>query len=129
MYDDGWKIILGLIIGIGLLLSPFIYDRVGASKVPEPELTAKAKAAKECVEDTAFMRTSHMKLLDRWRNSAIRDGERYYKAGNGKVYYKSLQGTCMACHSNKSKFCDQCHHYLGVTPNCWDCHFAPKEMM
>ena len=127
MYEDGWKIIVGLIIGIGLLLFPFIYDGVRAGKAPEPELTAKAKEAKECVEETTFMRTSHMKLLDRWRNEVVRSGERYYTADNGKVYYKSLQVTCMDCHSNKSKFCDQCHNYMAVVPFCWECHIEPKE--
>jgi hypothetical protein len=33
----------------------------------------------------------------------------------------------MECHSNKTKFCDQCHNYMGVAPYCWDCHIAPKE--
>ena len=68
-----------------------------------------------------------MRLLDQWRHEVVRDGERYYTAGNGKIYYKSLQVTCMECHSNKSKFCDQCHDYMAVTPYCWDCHIEPKE--
>ena len=29
-----------------------------------------------------------MKMLDKWRNEVVRDGERYYEASNGKVYYK-----------------------------------------
>ena len=157
MYDGG-KIIAGLIIGIGLLLSPFIYNAGKAAKVPEPELTAKAKEAKECVASAPYMRAWHMQLLDDWRHSVVRDGERYYdtaqdtwdmplddrildgwrqfiagesskyyESKNGKKYYKSLQMTCMECHSNKSKFCDQCHDYMGVTPYCWDCHVEPKE--
>jgi len=126
MYDGG-KIIIGLIIGVGLLLSPFIYDAGKAAKAPDPELTAKAKEAKECVAETSYMKSSHMQLLDEWRNTVVRDGERYYKAKNGKVYYKSLQTTCLDCHSNKSKFCDQCHDYIGIDPYCWTCHIEPKE--
>jgi len=126
MYDGG-KIIIGLIIGVGLLLSPFIYDAGKAAKAPDPELTAKAKEAKECVAETSYMKSSHMQLLDEWRNTVVRDGERYYKAKNGKVYYKSLQTTCLDCHSNKSKFCDQCHDYVGIDPYCWTCHIEPKE--
>jgi cytochrome c oxidase subunit 2 len=38
----------------------------------------------------------------------------------------SLQNTCMHCHSNKQKFCDECHTYVAVKPYCWDCHIAPK---
>ncbi len=158
MYDGG-KIIAGLIIGIGLLLSPFIYNAGKAAKAPEPELSAKAKEAKECVAPKQYMTAWHMHLLDNWRNAVVRDGERYYdtqqdkwwnyrfdtrlieqwrrlvsgvdegdkKFGTDKTYYKSLQVTCMDCHSNKSKFCDQCHDYLGVAPYCWDCHVEPKE--
>jgi hypothetical protein len=153
MYDGG-KIITGLIIGVGLLLSPFIYNAGRAAKAPVPELTEKAKEAKECVASTPYMKAWHMQLLDGWRNTVVRDGDRYYKSNqktwdmgllerwrhivvgegeeyyktsSGKVFYKSLQVTCMDCHSNKSKFCDQCHNYMGVTPYCWDCHIAPKE--
>ncbi len=126
MYDGG-KIIAGLIIGIGFFLSPFFYNAGKAAKAPDPQLTVEAKEAKQCVADTAYMRSSHFQMLDEWRHTAVRDGERYYKADNGKIYYKSLQVTCMSCHSDKTKFCDQCHNYLDVTPYCWDCHIEPKE--
>lgn len=127
MYDGG-KIITGLIIGIALLLIPFwpTGDK-WAAKTPEPELTAKAKEAKECVEPKSYIRNQHMKLLDEWRNDAIRKANRIYKSSTGKIYDISLQNTCMECHSNKSKFCDQCHNYAGVAPYCWDCHIEPKE--
>ena len=128
MYDGG-KIIIGLIIGIGLLLFPVFYNAGKAAKVPEPELTAMAKEMKECVEPKLFMRTSHMKLVEAWRNEVVREADRVYKSSSGKTYDKSLQNTCMDCHSNKAKFCDHCHDYMGVTPFCWDCHIEPKEKM
>ena len=126
MYD-GWKIVIGLIIGIGLLIFPLFYNGLKAAKAPEPELTAKAKEAKECIEPTSFMRTQHMKILDRWRNEAVRDANRFYESTSGMRFDKSLQNTCLDCHSNKSKFCDQCHNYMGVVPYCWDCHIEPEE--
>ena len=126
MYDGG-KIIAGLIIGIGLLLFPLFYNGLKAAKAPDPKLTAKAEEAKECIAPKPFMKTQHMKMLDEWRSEVVRDAERYYKAGNGKTYYKSLQVTCMECHTSKVKFCDQCHDYMGLKPYCWDCHIAPKE--
>ena len=126
MYDGG-KIIVGLIIGIGLFLSPFIYNAGSDAKAPDPQLTEKAKEAKVCVASKEYMRGSHFTMLDEWRHTVVRDGERYYKAADGKVYYKSLQVTCMDCHSDKTKFCDQCHNYLSVNPYCWDCHIAPEE--
>ncbi|MEJ2586154.1 MAG: sulfate reduction electron transfer complex DsrMKJOP subunit DsrJ [Deltaproteobacteria bacterium] len=126
MYDGG-KIIIGLIIGLGLLLSPFFYNAGKAAKAPDPVLTAKAKEAKDCVAPLTYMRESHFTLLDEWRQTLVRDGERYYTAYDGKRYYKSLQVTCLECHSNKTKFCDQCHNYLDVNPYCWDCHITPIE--
>ena len=126
MYDGG-KIIVGLIIGIGLLLFPVFYNAGKAAKIPEPELTPRAKEAKACVEPKLFMKTSHMKLVEAWRNEVVREANRVYKSSSGKIYDKSLQNTCMDCHSNKSKFCDQCHDYMGVDPFCWDCHIEPKE--
>jgi len=126
MYDGG-KIIAGLIIGIGLLMSPFFYNAGKAAKAPERVLTEKAKQAKECILDKAQMTASHFNLLDEWRHTVVRDGQRYYKRADGKVLYKSLQVTCMDCHSNKANFCDQCHNYMAVTPYCWDCHIAPEE--
>ena len=82
----------------------------------------------ECVYDVQYMRAEHMKVLDEWRDEVVRDAERYYKSElTGKTYYKSLQVTCMDCHSNKTKFCDKCHNYASVDPFCWDCHLEPKE--
>ena len=71
MYDRG-KILTLLIIGIGILLFPVFYTAGKAAKAPIPELTAKAKEAKECVEPAPLMRTQHMKLLDAWRSEAVR---------------------------------------------------------
>ena len=128
MLYDGWKIIIGLVIGVLVLSYPFwpTAGKLGA-KIPEPELTAVAKEAKECVEPKSYIKAEHMKLLDEWRNEAVREGDRVYRSSTGKIYDKSLQNTCMECHSNKSKFCDQCHNYTGVDPFCWDCHIEPKE--
>ena len=127
MYDGG-KIITLLVIFLVLLLFP-VWHQMGKASVdvPEPELTAVAKEAGKCIESKEFMKTQHMKMLDQWRNDVVRDGDRYYTSSEGKTYYKSLQVTCMECHSNKTKFCDQCHDYMGVNPYCWDCHIAPKE--
>jgi hypothetical protein len=73
------------------------------------------------------MKSGHMQLLDDWRDSAVRDGKRIYEGADGRRHYISLQRTCMHCHSNKKKFCDECHSYMAVKPYCWDCHIEPKE--
>jgi len=126
MYNKG-KIITGLVIFVVFFASPFLYGLVKSGPPPERELSPKAKEAKLCVEAKEFMVESHMQMLNDWRDQAIRNGQRVYVATDGKEYVVSLQNTCMDCHNNKSKFCDQCHNYAGVTPYCWECHIEPKE--
>jgi len=73
------------------------------------------------------MRSSHMVLINEWRDEVIRTGNRTKVTVQGKEYDKSLMLGCMKCHINKKKFCDECHLYTSVNPYCWDCHFLPKE--
>jgi hypothetical protein len=124
---DRSKIIIGIIIFVGLLTFPFLYNKGKTPPAPAPELTAMAKKAGKCVESKNYMKDSHMELLNTWRDEAVRYGLRTYTATDGKQYDISLQNTCLQCHSNKTKFCDQCHNYAQVTPYCWDCHLVPKE--
>ncbi|MDQ7785629.1 MAG: sulfate reduction electron transfer complex DsrMKJOP subunit DsrJ [Desulfomonilaceae bacterium] len=123
MYDKG-KIIIGVIIFLALLLSPFLYQL--GKPVTAPTLVLGTKE-KQCVESLAFMKSSHMVLLDTWRDEVVREGKSLYVNSAGKPYNMSLQNTCMKCHTTKTQFCDRCHDYLDVAPNCWDCHIAPKE--
>lgn len=129
MLYDGGKIIAGLAVFVGLFVFPFIYDLTEANKRPEPKVDTpviQQMEVKKCVEPKSFMRAEHMKLLNNWRDS-IRVSEREYVGEGGARHNISLQNTCMKCHSNKDKFCDECHNYLAVTPYCWDCHFIPEE--
>ncbi len=131
MYDTG-KIITGLIIFVILVTFPF-YNNIGKAiskpepKVDTPEIQKLPEKERRCVEPKAFMKTEHMKLLNEWRDSVVRDGNRMYVSTDRKKFVMSLQNTCMNCHSNKKNFCDQCHNYVAVKPYCWDCHIAPKE--
>lgn len=121
----GGKIIIGLIIFVGLLLSPFAFNMGKAYKQPKLKLPAKEK---KCVESLEFMRTKHMQLLDEWRDWALRDGKRVYVNHEGKEFEISLQNTCMDCHKSKADFCDKCHNDAGVSPYCWDCHIQPEGL-
>ena len=134
MYNSG-KIIAGIIIFLLFATFPF-YSNIGkVSAKPEPKLDtpaikqAQAELGKKevCIESKEFMRAEHMQLLNKWRDSALRDGKRLYIASDGRTYDINLQNTCMKCHSNKKQFCDVCHNYAAVTPYCWGCHLAPKE--
>ncbi len=128
MYDGG-KIIIGLLIFLAFATFPF-YSNIGKSAAkPEPSLDTpviKALEKKECVESKDFMRRNHMQLLIQWRDAALREAKREYVNSEGKHFRISLQNTCMKCHSNKKKFCDECHGYAAVDPYCWDCHFVKE---
>lgn len=115
-------IIAGVVIFIVIATFPFWYNRGKAAPAPEPQLTEKAKAAKECVRSTEYMKAEHMQLLDVWRETVVREGKRVYVNPAGKEYNMSLSNTCLDCHSNKTEFCDRCHNYASVQPYCWDCH-------
>ncbi|GAB4387507.1 MAG: sulfate reduction electron transfer complex DsrMKJOP subunit DsrJ [Thermodesulfovibrionales bacterium] len=129
MYDSG-KIIIGLIVFFVLATFPILYNMGRANAKPDPKLDTpviERLEDKKCVETKDFMRAEHMKLLNDWRDWALRDGKRVYVGQGGKSYDVSLQNTCMNCHSNKKKFCDECHTYMAVKPYCWDCHFIKEE--
>jgi hypothetical protein len=131
MYNGG-KILIGLIIFVGLVTFPFLYGGVKATAKPDPkidtpEILKMPVNERKCVESTAYMKKEHMKMLIEWRDWVVRDGDTIYTNAEGKTFTMSLQNTCMKCHSNKSKFCDECHKYASVNPYCWDCHIVPKE--
>ena len=125
MYD-GNKIIAGLIIFLGLVTFPIWYTWGSGGPGPAPEIETPAHE-QACVESKEFMTAWHMDLLDQWRDSVVRDGNRISNTANGRQYEMSLSNGCMSCHSNKTEFCDKCHDYAGVKPFCWDCHIEPKE--
>ncbi len=124
MYDGG-KIITGLIIFIALAVFPFWYTAASGQGAYKPELAAPSQGDK-CVESKEHMKAWHMDMLNDWRDAVVRDGDRTYTASDGEKHNMSLSMTCMKCHDDKEKFCDQCHNYLGVVPYCWDCHVEPK---
>ena len=130
LYDRG-KIIAGIVILVIVVTFPFWYGKGKAVSPPQLDLDTPAigqLADKRCVEDTAFMRANHMKLLATWRDDVVRDGKRFYRATDGRVFEMGLTGSCLKCHSNKDRFCDRCHDYAGVKPNCWNCHIVPGEV-
>jgi hypothetical protein len=124
MRDRG-IIIAGLTLFLLLITFPVWYNLAAGttSKGPEP---ARPVQEKTCVGPVEYMRTSHMDLLMDWRDQAVRQGVRTFKAFDGKTHTVSLTQTCMKCHASKADFCDRCHGYAGVAPACWGCHIDPK---
>ena len=124
MYDAG-KILVGLVVFVGLVVSPAWYTAAHHKLSHVPDLQ-KPVEGKQCVESTPFMRAKHMNLLDEWRDSVVRDGMHSYTASDGRTYEMSLEKTCLHCHTEPAKFCNRCHEYLAVQPSCWNCHQQPK---
>lgn len=129
MYNGG-KIFIGIIVFLAIAAFPLYYNIGRADTTPKPSLDTPVinqMKVKHCVEPKQYMRAEHMQLLNNWRDSAIRGGDRVYVSSTGEKYNISLQNTCLHCHSNKDKFCDSCHSYMAVHPYCWSCHFAPNK--
>lgn len=127
MYGSG-RVIPSLIIFVGLMTFAIWYN---AGKAQQPPDLVLPDEYRECVRDTQFMRESHMVLLHEWRDDILRrSGTRTGVTSNGLRYDRSLQKGCLSCHKNKDTFCDRCHAYASVKPNCWNCHLEPsKEAM
>ena len=132
MKNKKWGlIILGLGIFVVGVTFPIWYGTIKSTPAPVLSLDTpviNSMQNKKCVEDTAFMRADHMKMLKTWRDEAVREGRREYTAKDGRKYEKSLTGTCIQCHSNKEQFCDRCHNYVGAKPTCFSCHIVPGEV-
>lgn len=128
MRDRGY-ILAGLLVFLSAITFPIWYNLAGGktSKGPEPKLPAQEKF---CVAPVSYMKTSHMELLMQWRDQAVRQDIRNFRAYDGRNYTISLTGTClMKCHTNKAEFCDRCHNYAGANPYCWDCHVDPNKLV
>lgn len=85
----------------------------------------------KCVEETDFMIRNHMALLMHQRDGTVHDGVRTKKY--------SLRG-CLSCHApanppakdgvavqpasiaSGKHFCAECHTYVAVKIDCFECH-------
>ncbi|MDR2056250.1 MAG: sulfate reduction electron transfer complex DsrMKJOP subunit DsrJ [Desulfovibrio sp.] len=118
-------VITGIIVFAVLCTAPFWAGMTGKDyKNTGIVLPADEK---NCIEKAEFMRAEHMRLLNEWRDEALREENRAYVASDGKKWNISLQNTCLKCHSNHKEFCDRCHTANSVYPYCWTCHILPGE--
>ncbi|MDL2210617.1 sulfate reduction electron transfer complex DsrMKJOP subunit DsrJ [Desulfovibrio sp. OttesenSCG-928-O18] len=125
MYNKRY-IIPGVIFFVAVFTFPFWFN-VTSKEFARPAVVLPVDQ-KECIEPVAFMQSEHMRILNEWRDAALREGKRSYTATNGKIWEVSLQNTCMKCHTDKAQFCDTCHNANSVDPYCWDCHIAPETV-
>jgi len=107
--------VTAVILFFAIVSFPFLYNVVSvgvlSNSAGEPEL--KIEKEGKCVEETGWMRQNHMKMLFHVRENSVREGIR--------VVNKSFHG-CISCHPSRAEFCDKCHSYVGVQPECWNCH-------
>jgi len=119
----------GLLIFLALFTWPMWRNLAARATTTGPRPTRPAHE-KQCIAPVAYMRSSHMRLLLDWRNSAVRQGARDLAAFDGRHYRMSLTGTCLTqCHGTKADFCDRCHDYAAVSLRCWDCHHDPPPVL
>jgi hypothetical protein len=89
-----------------------------------PKPAIKIANPGQCIAPADEMRRNHMDMLKHTRDKTMRHGIRGEKA--------SLNG-CIDCHASKETgsvlgkdgFCESCHSYAAVKPDCWGCH-QPK---
>ena len=98
------------------LLAGFLLAVPHAVQASGPPQLEQAKG-KECIQPAEWMRRNHMDFLKGRRDLSVREGVR--------VRSESFKN-CASCHTSREKFCDRCHAYAGVAPNCFDCHHYPK---
>ena len=124
MHDQG-KVLAGIVIFLAVVLLPVWFSAAGGGLGEPPAIDA---GEGKCVREVEYMRSSHMELLDDWRDAVVRQGDRepVTVEGSDRPWEKSLTKTCLSCHVYRD-FCLECHDYMGVTPYCWECHIEPKE--
>ncbi len=88
------------------------------------------RGGERCIEPKDFMRVEHMRILVRWRDDVVREGNRVYVATDGRHWEKGLN-TCVACHGHAdargksttaAAACSECHGYVDAELDCWNCH-------
>ncbi len=133
-------VVIALVIALVVLTVPFWYalgQRVTNRLQPAPVSVVPTGEGMHCVEKN--MRARHMQVLDEWRDAVVRDGKKMYQSQDYRdpdtdepiEYEMSLTNTCLKCHASadpestvsvQQRFCNECHQYANIRPNCWDCH-------
>ena len=118
---DKNKGVIAMAILAVIILSPpgYYFFRNAFPQRVEPFLEKPDPKYKECVRDTTYMRFNHMDLLLQIRNEVVREG---------KVTEIGLEigsKNCKECHTNRERFCNQCHNTVNLNPDCFGCHDYP----
>jgi hypothetical protein len=122
----GWPLAIALAFcGLASVASAAPEQTGATSRVPKPSV--EAARGDKCVEDTQFMRRSHMQLLKHQRDETVHRGVRTTR--------HSLKG-CIECHASRKTgsvaasgedFCQSCHAYAAVKIDCFECHASRPD--
>jgi len=114
-----------LLIGaltLTVLLFPIAYSVIRfavseANPDSRPFLEMPDPKYEKCVRDTVYMRFHHMDLLKEIRDDVMRRGVR------GSISFSS----CRECHTDRERFCNQCHQAVSLNVDCFGCHYYPES--
>jgi len=116
-------ILAGLAVVLLAVATP-VWLALVRGRSPVPPVLPRPEGETACVRPVEYMRTSHMLLLKEWQQQVVREGVRTYATQDGRRERMSLTGSCLRCHRSKADFCDRCHTYVGISPNCGNCHLG-----
>lgn len=103
-----------LAIVLGAMVATALPNAAHASGPPQLQ---KAQGGDKCIRELPWMRRNHMDFLKHKREITVREGIR--------DPHESLIN-CQSCHTQRAQFCDKCHTYVGVQPDCFECHNYPE---
>jgi hypothetical protein len=116
---DGGRVVGGVAILLSVAAGPAWMGSAHGVRIAGP---ATPRGSAGCVEARDDMRKNHPALLARWREQAVRLGERVQRTADGRRLPIDLTETCLGCHGTASDFCERCHAQVAVTLSCWQCH-------
>lgn len=116
---DKYKNVAAMAIVTLLVLAPVAYYvvRDAFPQSAEPFLEKPDPKYQKCVRDTTYMRFHHMDLLKEIRVQVVREGKRT------DIGFKD----CRKCHTNRDRFCNQCHNAVNLHLDCFGCHNYPES--
>lgn len=120
---DGGRLVGGVFVAVVVFAVPAWFGLARAGGAGRESLAlAHPTAGAGCVLPPERMRAMHPSLLSRFRDLAVRQGERSWRTEDGRSLTIDLTGSCLGCHGSGVAFCDPCHENHGVTLSCWGCH-------
>jgi len=93
---------------------------------PKPVIQ-KATKGEQCVEDTAYTRKNHMKVLNHHRDETVLEGIRTKKHSLKECINCHASETTGSVAKSKDDFCVSCHSYAAVKIDCFDCHSTKPQ--